>query len=125
VALATVKTMKIHHLLAIRGLVIRLVLPTFAQEKDTSDPQVPEQVRARTLLENMPQHDGQPSEGDESHRNNHQIELLHPLLIFPRPTKLLLNCWCTLCRTNQSLGFHVPLFLGRKRMKHSRNVSVK
>jgi hypothetical protein len=46
----------------------------------------------QTLLENMPQRDGQPSEGDESDRNDHQIELAHALLIFLRPTKLLLNC---------------------------------
>jgi uncharacterized protein (TIGR02246 family) len=46
VALATVKAMKIRSLLSLAGLVISLALPTFAQEKDTSDPQVPEQVRA-------------------------------------------------------------------------------
>jgi uncharacterized protein (TIGR02246 family) len=40
--------MRIRHLLAIVGFVFGLALPTFAQQKDTVDPQVAEQVRALT-----------------------------------------------------------------------------
>jgi uncharacterized protein (TIGR02246 family) len=38
--------MKIRSLLALAGFAIGFILPTFAQEKDTIDPQVAEQVRA-------------------------------------------------------------------------------
>jgi hypothetical protein len=62
-----------------------------------------------TLSENMPQHDGQPSDGDQRDGDNRQIEPAHSFCIQLRPTRLLLNCRCTLCRTNQSIGFHVPL----------------
>jgi hypothetical protein len=44
-----------------------------------------------TLSEKKPPHNGYPSNGEESDRNNRQIEPAHPLLIFLRPTKLLLN----------------------------------
>src|SRR3984957_9568343 len=40
------ETMKTRLLLALIGLAIGFILPTFAQEKDTVDPRVAEQVRA-------------------------------------------------------------------------------
>jgi ketosteroid isomerase-like protein len=45
VALATVKTMKIPSLLVVAGFAIGLALPTFAQQKDTVDPKIIEQLR--------------------------------------------------------------------------------
>jgi ketosteroid isomerase-like protein len=39
-------TMKIHHLLVIVGMAIGFALPAFAQQKDTVDPQVSEQLSA-------------------------------------------------------------------------------
>jgi hypothetical protein len=60
---------------------LRFQLTTIGPELDRSG-----------LSENMPQHHGQPGDGDESDRNNHQIKAPHSLLIFLCPTKLLLNC---------------------------------
>jgi hypothetical protein len=41
-----------------------------------------------TLFENMPQHDGYPSDGYESDRNDNEIEPAHSLFIQLRPSKL-------------------------------------
>ena len=49
-------------------------------------------VTGPPLFEDMPQHDEQPSDGDESARNNYQIELAHPFLIQMRPTELSVTC---------------------------------
>jgi ketosteroid isomerase-like protein len=40
------KTMKIRLLLAVVGLAVGLALPTLAQQKDTADPQITEQLKA-------------------------------------------------------------------------------
>jgi hypothetical protein len=42
-------TMKIHHLLVIVGMAIGFALPAFAQQKDTVDPQVSEQLSALSI----------------------------------------------------------------------------
>ena len=44
------------------------------------------------LFENMPQRDGQPSDGDQCDGNNRQIEPAHLFLIRLRPTDLLVTC---------------------------------
>jgi SnoaL-like domain len=41
--------MKIRYLLALMGLAIGFTVPTFAQQKDTVDPQITEQIRALTV----------------------------------------------------------------------------
>jgi ketosteroid isomerase-like protein len=40
------KTMKIHVLLALAGLAIGFAVPSFAQQKDTTDPQIAQQLEA-------------------------------------------------------------------------------